>query len=302
MPADPTTITPYSYYDLARNQGFDGVTLPDVDFPAPRLTPLRKPIAESTIGLYASCGLYRLGDPPPARTNDFNYRLIDRDIPVTELGMGHLSGVRVWGEQDLNVVYPRDRMIELEAEGVFKRLAPQAVSLVGSISKYTELVETVVPKILAEYERQGVDLVMLMPFCPMCHRSTSVIARALEARGMPTITTSTSWEMTAQYKPPRVAWLDFPLGCSAGRPHAVEQQREILRTLLALVPEFGDPWEIKRLPFTFEPDGSRAWVDEMDRLFLGEAHDVVIKNVADHRKYGDNLQGREQEFVIRCNC
>jgi hypothetical protein len=136
----------------------------------------------------------------------------------------------------------------------------------------------------------------------MCHRSTSVLARALEARGMPTITTSTSWEMSEQYKPPRVAWLDFPLGCAAGRPKFPEQQRQILQTVLEMMPEFRDPWEIKRLPFEWSADGSRDWVEIMDRLFLGEAHDVVAFNVAQHRKFGDALQGREKEFVIRCNC
>lgn len=297
-----TTATPYSYYDLARREGLTEALLPDVDFPAPALAPIRKPLAESVIGVYASCGLYHQNDPPPARTNDLNYRLIHRDVPVDELRMGHLSGVRVWGEQDLNVVYPRDRLLELEAEGLFARLADEAVSLVGSISVYTELVQTAVPKILGEYERQGVDLVFLLPFCPMCHRSTSVIARALEARGMPTITTSTSWEMSMQYKPPRTAWLDFPLGCSAGRPNVPDQQREIVRTVLASAVDYAEPWEIKRLPFQFSPDGSRAWADEMDRLFLGEAHDVVAYNVAQHRQHGDDLSGKEQEWTIRCNC
>lgn len=208
----------------------------------------------------------------------------------------------MWAEQDLNVSYPRDRMIELESEGVFRKLADQAVSLVGSISTYAALVESAVPKILAEYERQEVDLVFLFPFCPMCHRSTSVLARAFEARGMPTVTTSTSWEMIAQYKPPRVAWLDFPLGCAAGRPNVPEQQRDILCTVLEMTPEFGEPWAIKRLPFQWSADGSRDWVETMDALFLGEAHEIVATNVTQHRKYGDALQGREKEFVIRCNC
>lgn len=293
---------PYSYYDLVRRHGLVEALLPDVDFPPPPLAPLRKPIAESTVGLYVSCGLYHHSDPPPGRTNDLNYRLIDRSVPLSELRMGHLSAVRRWAEQDLNVSYPRDRMIELESEGAFRRLAEQAVSLVGSISTYTALVEQAVPRILAEYERQGVDLVFLFPFCPMCHRSTSVLARALEARGMPTITTSTSWEMTAQYKPPRVAWLDFPLGCAAGRPNRPAQQRDILRTVLNMVPEFREPWTIAPLPFQWSDDGSRDWVEVMNALFLGEGHDIVTYNVAQHRKYGDNLEGRERDFVMRCNC
>ena len=33
-------------------------------FDPPRLTPLRKPVAESTIGLYVSCGAQAPEDPP----------------------------------------------------------------------------------------------------------------------------------------------------------------------------------------------------------------------------------------------
>ena len=301
MDGTPVAV-PYSYYDLVRAHGLHEALLPDVDFPAPTLTPLRRPLAESTVGVYVSCGLYLKGDPPPGRTNDLNYRLIHRDVALSELAIGHLSPVRLWAEQDLNVSYPRDRLIELEAEGLFGRLADEAVSLVGSISTYTELVEQAVPRILGDYERQGVDLVFLFPFCPMCHRSTSVLARALESRGMPTVTTSTSWEMTGQYKPPRVAWLDFPLGCAAGRPHQAEQQRDILRTVLRMVPDFDEPWAIRRLPFLWSPDGSRDWVEVMNALFLGQGHEIVAHNVAEHRKHGDQLQGREKDFVMRCNC
>ena len=55
-------------------------------------------------------------------------------------------------------------LIELEAEGVIGRLAPRAVSMVGSIAKFTELLKTTVPAIKKEFDRQGVDLVFLFPF------------------------------------------------------------------------------------------------------------------------------------------
>src|SRR6185503_18124200 len=93
---------PYSYYDLVRRNNRHDTLLPDVDFPAPALTRIAKPIAECTIGLYISCGVYLKTDPPPGRTNDLYYRLIDRSVPLSDLAIGHLSGVRMWAEQDLN--------------------------------------------------------------------------------------------------------------------------------------------------------------------------------------------------------
>jgi D-proline reductase (dithiol) PrdB len=134
------------------------------EFAPPQLTPLRKPISQSTIGIFTSAGVQLRSDSMLAETNDLSYRLIDRDTPYPELTIAHQTPVRTWALDDLNVAFPRDRLIELEAEGVIGKLAPQAVSMVGSISKFTELIESTVPRIKAEFDAQGVDLVFLFPF------------------------------------------------------------------------------------------------------------------------------------------
>src|ERR1700680_923320 len=185
-------------------------------FGPPTLTPLRKPIAESTIGLFASCGAQLLEDPALGETEDISFRLIHRDTPMSRLEVAHKTKVRKWAVEDLNVAFPLERMRELETEGAFKRLAQTTVSMVGSIQRYTDLVEQTIPAIKQIYDSQGVDLVFLFPFCPSCHRSTTVIARALEARGLPTLSMSVLWEAGEEIKPPRTCFLDFPLGCTAG--------------------------------------------------------------------------------------
>jgi D-proline reductase (dithiol) PrdB len=134
------------------------------NFAPPRLTPLRKPIARSTIGIFTSAGIQLRSDPPLAETNDVSYRLIDRAVPYSELTVAHQTPVRVWALEDLNVAFPRERLADLEAEGFIGRLAPQAVSIVGSITRFTELLEKTVPAIQRELEEQGVDLLFLFPF------------------------------------------------------------------------------------------------------------------------------------------
>lgn len=133
------------------------------EFPPPRLTPLRMPVAQRTIGLITLAGVQHRDEPLLGETNDLSYRLVDRATPFDELIIAHQTKTRLWGDQDLNVVYPRDRLVELEAAGTIGRLAPQAVSMVGSITRYGELVDETVPKIHAELARQGVDLALLVP-------------------------------------------------------------------------------------------------------------------------------------------
>lgn len=133
-------------------------------FEPPALTPLRKPIAQSTIGIFTSAGIQLRGDTPMAETNDLSYRLIDGAIPYTELTVSHRTPVRVWALEDLNVAFPRQRLEELQAEGIIGRLAPRAVSMVGSITKFSQLLQTTVPAIKNDLDAQDVDLLFLFPF------------------------------------------------------------------------------------------------------------------------------------------
>jgi len=133
-------------------------------FEPPNLAPLRKPIDRSSIGIFTSAGIQLRGDTSLAETNDLSYRLIDRAVPYSELVVAHQTPVRVWALQDLNVAFPRDRLVDLEAEGVIGRLAQRAVSMVGSITTFTELLQKTVPAIQKELEEQGVDLLFLFPF------------------------------------------------------------------------------------------------------------------------------------------
>lgn len=133
-------------------------------FDPPKVTALRKPIRESTIGIFTSAGIQLRNDTRLAETNDLSYRLIDRDVPYSELTVAHQTPVRVWALEDLNVAFPRDRLAELESEGTIGRLAPRAVSMVGSITKFTDLLRKTVPAIQKELESQNVDLLFLFPF------------------------------------------------------------------------------------------------------------------------------------------
>ena len=118
---------------------------------------------------------------------------------------------------------------------------------------------------------------------------------------MPTLSMTCLLEVSQAFKPPRTVFLDFPMGCPAGKPGEPELQREILRSALKAAPEFGTPWKIFELPFQWSTDGSREWEAEVRELYRrGLA--TVSAHIADHQKRGESLDGREQEFTLRCNC
>ncbi len=152
---------PFSFVRLLNELGRD---IPRPVFDPPSLAPLRKPLAESTVGLFLSCGVQCVDDPLLAETEDITFRLVHRDVPRENLVMAHKTVVRKWADEDINVGYPIDAMRALEADGTIGRLAHTAVSVVGSIERYTEFMEQSLPAVKAVYDAQGVDLVLMVPF------------------------------------------------------------------------------------------------------------------------------------------
>lgn len=291
---------PFSWKKMMRDLGHpEYAKLPE--FPPVQPEPLARLPSEARIGVVTSCGARLREQAPFERINDLSYRVLPREAPVSELDFDHPTPVRGFAEQDLNVAYPRDRLIELEREGAIGDLAPRALSVLGSITRYEELLTETVPGMVAELEQQEVDLALLLPFCPACHRSVCLIARGLEARGIPTVMITLLREVAEAFKPPRVAFLDFPLGATVGRPNDPELQREILRALLGLVPSFDGAWAIRDLDFQWSENGSREWEEEVVALYA-ESDEFIGDRVDHHTEAGDRLEGREKEFTITCNC
>ena len=89
----------------------------------------------------------------------------------------------------------------------------------------------------------------------------SLVARHLEANGLPTVVLACARDITASANPPRALFTDLPLGSTCGRPHEPDNQREILLRGLALLHAAQRPGEIVDVPYDW-PHNSR-WKDEL---------------------------------------
>jgi D-proline reductase (dithiol) PrdB len=293
-------MTPFSYVEMMEGFGLaEYAALPDFA-PSERLA-IAKPLSEATVGLFVSCGAILPHQRPFASTNDLTFRLIPRDVPVAEVGFAHPTPVRGFAEQDLNVAYPRDRMIELEAAGVIGALADQAVSMLGSITTYTELLEESAPMVAHTFKDLGVDLVLAVPFCPACHRATSLVAKSLEAHGVPTVMLTVLREMAQAFKPARPVFLDFPLGATAGRPGDPDGQREIIQAALEAGHAMDGPWHIHDLPYQFAGE-DRSWEDDIRAIYAVQGKAIHRARVAEHTAHGETLAGNEQALTVACAC
>ena len=75
--------------------------------------------------------------------------------------------------------------------------------------------------------------------------------RAVEQRGIPTVSISVALDVTHHIKPPRAVFVPFMMGHHFGVPFHTQLQRHIIKEALALVVEARESGEVRLLPITW---------------------------------------------------
>lgn len=86
-----------------------------------------------------------------------------------------------------------------------------------------------------------------------------LIARLLEANGIPTLSMTSALDITRAAWPPRAAFLDFPLGHTAGRPDSAKLNVDIMRDTLGAFETLTEPGSVAQLRFRWSH--TDAWKD-----------------------------------------
>jgi D-proline reductase (dithiol) PrdB len=121
------------------------------------------PVRERRIALVTTAGLHLRTDRPFTRDKDDSYRVIPGNVGPNDLVMSHIAASfdRSGFQRDWNVVFPLDRMRELEKEGVIGSLADFHYS-VSSARKGEEL-DVPGREIAGLLKKDGVNGVLLFP-------------------------------------------------------------------------------------------------------------------------------------------
>ncbi len=149
------------------NKMMAATTAPNLDGEVP-WTPLTKPLAESRIALVSTAGVYVDGDTPfdvDADQGDPTFRAVPSDVDRSALRIAHTHYTHRFADQDINVIFPVDRLAELATAGVL-RLAPRFFSFGfgGALtSAYIRPPEGTAHQLAEELGRDQVDLALLVP-------------------------------------------------------------------------------------------------------------------------------------------
>jgi D-proline reductase (dithiol) PrdB len=124
-----------------------------------------KPL-EQTIALITSGGLYLKESQQPFNTTSIHGDASFREIPKTarqeDFGIAHAHYDHSLAEQDINVIFPIERLIELEREGIIGRVAEMNYSF-SYVNDAVTLLGEYVPPLLRKLKADGVDILLLVP-------------------------------------------------------------------------------------------------------------------------------------------
>ncbi len=86
-------------------------------------TPLKHPINEATVAIITTAGIHLCSDRPFNLETDATYRILPRTAANADLCITHEHYDRRDAIRDPNLVFPLERLLELEQEGVIGRVA-----------------------------------------------------------------------------------------------------------------------------------------------------------------------------------
>ncbi len=204
----------------------------------------------STGGVYLKHGLHIPFDLE-RDGGDATFREFPSVVAAEDLAVAHGGFDPGYAEEDINVVFPLERLQQLALSGYIGSVAPFVYSFMGHLFDPTRLLANYAPSVAYRVKRMGADVALVVAAGLVDHQTAALVARAMELAGVPTIVLGTDRALLEAVKPPRAVLVRHPEGAPLGNPGNGGKHQEVLREALAAAWEFESPGAIQELPFSW---------------------------------------------------
>ncbi|SFL65285.1 selenoprotein B, glycine/betaine/sarcosine/D-proline reductase family [Bradyrhizobium sp. NFR13] len=256
--------------------------------------PLKKPLAQSRVAIVTTAAPFdpAKGDQGPGALYNGSakfYQVYDGDTSVDhDLRISHIAYDRVHTTaDDSGTWFPLPALRDLAASGRIGSVAPRFYGAPTNRSHRVTL-ETDAPDIVTRAKADGVDVAVLVPNCPVCHQTISLVARELEANGISTVVMGCAKDIVEHAAVPRFLFSDFPLGNSAGKPHDKASQAQTLELALRLLESAVGPQTTLQSPQRWARDA--VWKRDYNNVALLSAEELARRR-AEFDKQKDIARG-----------
>ena len=236
-------------------------------------SPLKKPLTQSVLGLITTAVPYDSDKGPQGQGAPYNstakfYQPYQQstegevDLRIAHVGIDRKNA----NMEDSNCWFPLEAAKRASATGEVGALSPNFYGLPTNRSQRHTL-EIDAPRILEMLQADGVDVAVLIPNCPICHQSQSLLARYLEAAGISTVVMGAAKDIVEHCGVPRLLFSDFPLGNAAAKPNDVASQDLNFQLALRLLESAPAPRTTVQSPLRWSDDPTwKMDYSNLDRL------------------------------------
>lgn len=241
--------------------------------------PLRKPLSQSRVAIITTAAPFdpAKGDQGPGAKYNGGakfYSVYDGDSAKThDLRISHIAYDRIHtSADDSGTWFPLPQLQRLARERRVGEIAPRFFGAPTNRS-HRVTIETDAPEILARCRADKVDAAVLVPNCPVCHQTVSLVARHLEASGISTVVMGCAKDIVEHAAVPRFLFSDFPLGNSAGKPQDPPSQALTFELALRVLEQAPGPQTTVQSPLRWSADAS--WKRDYNNVAMLSAEELA---------------------------
>ncbi len=225
--------------------------------------PLAKPLAQCTATIITTAAPCQPGQGPQAPGTAYNaaakfYAVYSGDTGTDhDLRVDHVAiDFKHTSLEDSSSWFPLPALRRAAAQGRIGAMAPRFHGVPTHRSQRHTLA-VYCPEIVSRCRADRVDVAVLVPNCPVCHQTLSLVARHLEAAGIATVVMGCAKDVVEHVGVPRFLFSDFPLGNAAGRPRDPESQTLTLELALRMLESSPGPRTTMQSPLRWSE--SHEW-------------------------------------------
>ena len=120
-------------------------------------TPVTKPLSQMRVALVTGTGVHPKNAQRFLLTTDSSFRVIPGGMPTDQLTVTHGGYDNSDVLDDINSMFPLDRLRELAAEGFIREVAPRHIGFMGGGGDLKKLKEETGPAVVAMLQEDRVD-------------------------------------------------------------------------------------------------------------------------------------------------
>ena len=232
-------------------------------------TPLAQPLSRTRVVLLTTAAPFQPGKGDQSPRSPYNaaakfFAVYSGDAAQdSDLRISHVAVDRLHAGDDIHCWFPLRALRRAAAAARIGAVAPRFHGVPTNRSqRHTMQVDAPEALVRCRADQESGALpaslaAILVANCPVCHQTLSLVARHLEAHGIPTVLMGAAKDIVEQVGVPRFVFSDFPLGNAAARPHDIASQDSTLELALRLLESAPAPRTTVQNPLRWS--GAREW-------------------------------------------